>query len=147
LLDAALEHVAGDVGRFELSIEPRLPNLLVDPAQLERALANLFDNARRYAEGVPVEVSAHAEQGRLRVRVTDRGPGIPPEEREKVFEPFYRGEAPGAHGSGLGLAIVKGFVELNGGRVFVEPAKPGPGSTFVIELRIEAEHGDQYPAS
>jgi two-component system sensor histidine kinase KdpD len=139
LLDSALEHVAGDVGRFDLAIEPRLPNVLVDPAQLDRALANLFDNARRYGGDTPVGVSARAEGEKLVLRVTDRGPGIPPQDRERVFEPFYRGEGPGAKGSGLGLAIVKGFVELNGGRVFVEPARSGPGSTFVVELPIEAD--------
>jgi signal transduction histidine kinase len=71
------------------------------------------------------------------VKVADNGPGVPETDREHVFEPFYRGDGAEAHGgSGLGLAIVKGFVEGNGGRVWVEET-PGGGATFVLELQLE----------
>jgi len=78
------------------------------------------------------------EGDRLIVRVVDRGPGIPPAQLERVFEPFYRaGTARGGRrGSGLGLAIARGFVEANGGTLHVE-SLPGQGATFVFELPLE----------
>ncbi len=76
---------------------------------------------------------------RLVVRVVDRGPGIPPAQLERVFEPFYRAGTPqgGHRGSGLGLAIARGFTESNGGRLHVE-SLPGQGATFVFELPLAA---------
>jgi len=71
--------------------------------------------------------------------VVDRGPGLPAAETARIFEPFYRapGASPNGHrGSGLGLAIVRGFIEANGGRVWVE-SLPGQGSTFVVELPLK----------
>jgi signal transduction histidine kinase len=67
--------------------------------------------------------------------VIDRGPGIPDAECERIFEPFYRSARNGGShlGSGLGLAIARGFVEANGGRIWVE-STPGQGSTFVVDL-------------
>jgi two-component system, OmpR family, sensor histidine kinase KdpD len=78
---------------------------------------------------------------RLVVRIVDRGPGIPPAQLERVFEPFYRaGTAHGGHrGSGLGLAIARGFTESNGGRLHVE-SLPGQGATFVFELPLASQH-------
>jgi two-component system sensor histidine kinase KdpD len=74
---------------------------------------------------------------RLMVRIVDRGPGIPPAQLERVFEPFYRAGTPqgGHRGSGLGLAIARGFTESNGGRLHVE-SLPGQGATFVFELPL-----------
>jgi two-component system sensor histidine kinase KdpD len=73
------------------------------------------------------------------VRIVDRGPGIPPAQLERVFEPFYRaGTAGGGHrGSGLGLAIARGFTESNAGSLHVE-SLPGQGATFVFELPLQA---------
>ena len=82
------------------------------------------------------------------VRVVDRGPGIPPAQLERVFEPFYRaGTAAGGHrGSGLGLAIARGFAEANAGSLHVE-SLPGQGATFVFEFPLDsdAETGDSEP--
>jgi len=75
------------------------------------------------------------------VRVVDQGPGIEPAERQRIFEPFYRGaRAAGDHwtGSGLGLAIAKGFVEANGGAISVE-SLPGQGTTFIVSLPISEQ--------
>jgi two-component system sensor histidine kinase KdpD len=71
------------------------------------------------------------------MRVVDRGPGIPAAQRERIFEPFFRSDADGTghRGSGLGLAIVRGFVEGNGGRVWVE-SPPGHGTSFVLEFPL-----------
>jgi two-component system sensor histidine kinase KdpD len=73
------------------------------------------------------------------VRVVDRGPGIPPAQLERVFEPFYRAgtAASGHRGSGLGLAIARGFTEASGGTLHVE-SLPGQGASFVFELPLEA---------
>ncbi len=83
---------------------------------------------------------------RLVVRVVDRGPGIPPAQLERVFEPFYRAGTPqgGHRGSGLGLAIARGFTESNGGRLHVE-SLPGQGATFVFELPLAAQQPSHEP--
>jgi two-component system, OmpR family, sensor histidine kinase KdpD len=121
--------------RFSLSIDANLPLIRADGAQLERAFANLLENAARYSGAERVSVRARVVGGRLMIRVVDRGPGIAPAELTRVFEAFHRG--PGAHtGSGLGLAIVKGFVEANGGRVWAE-SLPGQGTSFVVALPLE----------
>ena len=105
---------------------------------LHRALRNLLENARRYGGG-DIEValrSVPAAGGpRAEIRVCDRGPGVPPEMRERIFEPFFRmpGHAEQAGGVGLGLALVKQIAERHGGSVRCE-GRDGGGSSFVIEL-------------
>jgi two-component system sensor histidine kinase KdpD len=123
-----------------IAMDRDLPLIEADGAQLERALANLIDNARRYSAPEPVLVRARASAGRIRLRIVDRGPGIPRRELKRVFEPFYQaGEGAGRRGgSGLGLAIVKGFVELNGGTVHAE-SLPGQGTSFVVEFPASGE--------
>jgi two-component system sensor histidine kinase KdpD len=135
---AAVDDVALPGGTFALALDADLPLIRADAAQLERAFANLLENSARYSGGHPVSVRARAVGARVLVRVVDRGPGVPAAQTARIFEPFYR--APNAtnghRGSGLGLAIVRGFVEANGGRVWVE-SLPGQGSTFVVELPLE----------
>ncbi len=124
---------AGHPGIVKVSADRDLPNVRADAAQLERAFANLVDNAVRHGGGQPVSVRARAVRDRVIVRVVDQGPGIPAPEQQRIFEPFYRGDA--SAGSGLGLAIVRGFVEANDGRVSVE-SLPGQGTSFVVELPL-----------
>jgi two-component system sensor histidine kinase KdpD len=125
--------------QFKFSIGPDLPLVRADAAQLERAFANLLENSARHSANHPVSVRARDIGGRLLVRIVDRGPGIPPQQLERVFEPFYRSgnERTGHRGSGLGLAIARGFLEVNGGRVWAE-SLPGQGTSFVVELPLEA---------
>lgn len=121
----------------EATFEDSLPLVRADAAQLERAFANLIANAVRHSGAEPVQVNAHETNGRIVVRVSNRGPAIPAEELDRIFEPFFRGrDAAPAGGSGLGLAIVKGFVEGNDGSVHAE-SLPGQGATFIVELPIE----------
>ncbi len=144
VLRAAMDETPHPPG-WNVAIDPDLPLIRADAAQLERAFANLLENAARHGAGHPVAVRARAvggtagkAGGRLLVRIVDRGPGIRAPERERIFEPFYRSEdrrRDGHTGSGLGLAIVRGFVEANGGRVWVE-SLPGQGATFVVELPL-----------
>jgi two-component system, OmpR family, sensor histidine kinase KdpD len=138
VLLAAVDDVAQPPGTFALALDADLPLIRADAAQLERAFANLLENSARYSGGHPVSVRARAVGPRVLVRVVDRGPGVPAAETARIFEPFYRapGAANGHRGSGLGLAIVRGFVEANGGRVWVE-SLPGQGSSFVVELPLE----------
>lgn len=130
-------HLPGDA--FSVSIDRGLPDVDADAAQLERAFANLLENAVHYSNGDPVSIRAREVNGRLVVRVVDRGPGIERELQERIFEPFYRAPsaANGDHrGSGLGLAIARGFIDANGGRVRAE-SLPGQGTAFVVEFPCE----------
>ena len=146
LIRAAVDEVVAAPDAFALSIDRDLPLVSVDPVQMERAFVNVLENARRHSGGHPVSVRARAVRDRVIVRVVDRGPGIPPAQLERVFEPFYRAGTPGsAHrGSGLGLAIARGFTEANAGSLYVE-SLPGQGATFVFEmpLREPAAHEDR----
>ncbi len=119
---------------MRLALDAELPPVSADPTQLERAFANLLDNAVVHGQGQPVLVRSRLVGPRVVVRVVDRGPGIPEHERERIFEPFYRsGSAAAGNGSGLGLAIARGFIEANGGEIAVE-SLPGQGSSFVVSF-------------
>jgi len=114
----------------------------IDKRRVARVLTNLLNNAEKYGDGaVGVWVTADEEQ--VRIFVDDAGEGVPPEDRERIFERFNRAGAAGRRGSstgvGLGLALVDEHVRLHGGRVWVEDA-PGGGARFAIELpRVELE--------
>jgi two-component system sensor histidine kinase KdpD len=139
VIHAAVDELALPAGTFSLAIDAELPLIRADAAQLERAFANLLENSARHSGGHAVSVRARVVGPRIFVRIVDRGPGVPPAEKQRIFEPFYRAPSQvqnGHRGSGLGLAIVRGFVEANGGRVWVE-SLPGQGSTFVVELPLE----------
>jgi two-component system sensor histidine kinase KdpD len=154
VIRAALAEIRAGQDEFGLSIDRELPLVSVDPVQMERAFVNVLENAHRHSGGHPVSVRARAvrslagpgaNQGagdRVIVRIVDRGPGIPPAQLERVFEPFYRAGTPagGQRGSGLGLAIARGFAEANAGSLHVE-SLPGQGATFVFELPLQAPDG------
>ena len=109
--------------------------LRVDPGALQRVLINLLENAARYSGG-PVELEADARPGRVRLRILDRGPGVPADQRERIFQPFHRLEASrNQHtgGSGLGLAIVKQLCEARGWHIEVEE-REGGGAAFCLDL-------------
>jgi two-component system sensor histidine kinase KdpD len=174
LIRAALAEVAARAEDFALSIDRDIPLMSVDPVQMERAFVNVLENARRHSGGYPVSVRARAVRSlagtrtqavvgvaqsargaasgpvgdRVIVRIVDRGPGIPPAQLERVFEPFYRAGTPGGEhrGSGLGLAIARGFAEANEGSLHVE-SLPGQGATFVFEfpLKDSTGHADAQP--
>jgi two-component system, OmpR family, sensor histidine kinase KdpD len=171
LIHAALAELAAGPQDFTLSLDRDLPPVSLDAVQMERAFVNVLENARRHSGGHPVSVRARAVRSlagarermpaagaggagrtgdRVIVRVVDRGPGIPPAQLERVFEPFYRAGTPGGEhrGSGLGLAIARGFAEANDGSLHVE-SLPGQGATFVFEfpLRRSSAAADGAPSS
>lgn len=123
-----------------------VPELAVDPVQIDQVLTNLLENAARFSPpGGEVFVSVAPFSGSVQVRVADQGPGVPPEDRERVFEAFVRGG--NGVGSGLGLAIARAIVLAHGGRIWLEGA-PGGGTAAVFELPIDArpsreEGGDE----
>ena len=137
ILRETAAHVDPSGARFAFAFDRELPMIRADGVQLERAFTNLLENAARYSGAERVSVRARVIGEQLKIRIVDRGPGIPPEELARVFEAFYRGASRDGHtGSGLGLAIVKGFVESNGGRVWAE-SLPGQGTSFVVTFPIE----------
>ncbi len=123
----------------ERDVAPGLPEIRGDAAALRRALANLVANAVKFAaagQWVAVRASARPDGKAVVLRVEDRGPGIPRDERERVFEPFYRGPAAERNatpGSGLGLSVVRHVVRAHGGSVHVE-GREGGGTAVVVEL-------------
>jgi two-component system, OmpR family, sensor histidine kinase KdpD len=136
MIRVALDSVQPPPGGFDVQLDPGLPLLRLDAAQVERALANVLDNASRYAGDEPVTIRARGNGRQLLLRIGDRGPGIAREKLERVFEPFH---GAGEHaGSGLGLAIARGFLEANGARIRAE-SLPGQGTTIVITLPVPAE--------
>ncbi len=125
--------------QVEMRLAAALPLLFVHPALIEQALFNVLENAAKFSPpGVPVVVSAATIDGRLAVEIADRGPGIPEEERRRIFDMFWsadRGDR-GARGSGLGLAIVRGMVGAHGGRVEALAGPDGAGTTIRITLPL-----------
>ncbi|MFF2026856.1 DUF4118 domain-containing protein, partial [Streptomyces sp. NPDC058171] len=119
-----------------LDIPQRLPMVSVDKGLLERAVANVVENAVKYSPAdARVLVAASAMADRVEIRVVDRGPGVPDEAKDRIFEPFQRyGDVPRGAGVGLGLAVARGFTEAIGGTLTAEDT-PGGGLTMVLSLR------------
>ncbi|MEA4907349.1 MAG: ATP-binding protein [Anaerolineaceae bacterium] len=118
-------------------LDSDLPLVYVDPERMVQVLWNLLENAHKYSSpGEPVTVGAFSQGEEVFIHVADRGPGIPAEEHEKIFQYFYRlSREQQLHtpGSGLGLAICRGIVDAHGGRIWVED-RQGGGSVFIVAL-------------
>jgi two-component system sensor histidine kinase KdpD len=123
--------------RVERDLAADLPLQYVDPDRFAQVLWNLLENAKKYAPScTAIKVEARWTSNGVLMEVADRGPGIPVEEREKIFQHFYRLKRDqGTHtqGSGLGLAICQGIVQAHGGRIWVED-QPEGGSVFRFTL-------------
>jgi two-component system sensor histidine kinase KdpD len=132
----ALATLPGRGRDVEVDVPEDLPRIDVDAALLERAIANLVANARAFSPPeTPVQVLGSSSGDQVDLRVVDRGPGIEPHDRERVFEPFQRlGDRAGSNGVGLGLAVARGFVEAMGGSLAPEDT-PGGGLTMVVSFR------------
>jgi two-component system, OmpR family, sensor histidine kinase KdpD len=135
LVYGALNEVGRSTERVNVSVPADAPPVLVDAVQVRQILVNLIDNALKFSPPKsPVSVRVTRTRKEVIVRVIDQGRGVPENELEHVFEPFYRGApAQDQTGTGLGLAIARGFAEANGGRLWAE-SRPGQGACFAIAL-------------
>ncbi|HEX2315210.1 MAG TPA: sensor histidine kinase KdpD [Thermomonospora sp.] len=151
--DEIVPRVLGDLGpddrrRVTIDVPGDLPEIQADPALLERVLANLVSNALRHSPpGRPVRLTAGAIGDRVELRVADSGPGIPPADRERVFQAFQRLDDRDNHtGVGLGLALARGLTEAMGGELLPEDT-PGGGLTMVVALPVHTTPGTERAAA
>ncbi len=123
----------------ELDVSSGLSTVVVqgEAKLLHRVVRNLLQNARRYADG-EVTLSLQQHSGQALIRVCDHGPGVPPDQRERIFEPFYRLPGASEHegGVGLGLALVKSITQRHGGSVRCDSRHGGTGTCFTVTLPI-----------
>jgi two-component system sensor histidine kinase KdpD len=123
--------------RFDLRFAPGLAPMWVHPALVEQALFNVIENAAKFSPaGEAILVDSRDVDGQLRIEVSDRGPGIPEDERKRIFDMFYsveRGDR-GGQGTGLGLAITQGMIGAHGGSVEALPGPDGRGTTIRMTL-------------
>lgn len=140
LADVVSDSLAADPSRpVTLQVEPASLQMIGDPDRLHQVLVNLVTNARVHTpNSASISVTAHEEGEHLRISVSDTGPGIPQEVRERIFDRFYRsdsGRSRDRGGSGLGLSIVKSVVEAHGGEVSVRSGPDGTTFTIIIPRR------------
>jgi signal transduction histidine kinase len=144
-----LKHRAGELERRKLSVTvaDSLPVVACHHAYLRQVLDNLISNAVKFSDGQAdpqIRIAARTEGPMVFLSVSDNGPGIPPQHRERVFEPFARLHPGGPKGSGIGLTIVKRIVEMYGGRVWIEPQEP-PGCTVTFSLPLLVARAASLP--
>jgi two-component system sensor histidine kinase KdpD len=136
LVAGALEELGAAGEAVEVTLPDDPGSVLVDAHQVQRALVNLVENALKYSPSAePVRVQVTGAPSEPAIRVIDHGPGVKPAERDRIFEPFQRGDRSDRPGAGLGLAIARGFAEANGGTLSVE-SRTGQGATFVLRFPI-----------
>jgi two-component system, OmpR family, sensor histidine kinase KdpD len=122
--------------RLNVLLREDLPMVPADVVQIDQALTNILENAAKFSPpGSEITVHAARWENTVQVRIADRGPPIPADLRERVFEPFVRGDD-GAAGTGLGLAIARAVVVAHGGRIWIEDA-PGGGTSVVLRLPVD----------
>jgi two-component system sensor histidine kinase KdpD len=133
---ADTEHELISGREIRLDVPEEIPLALVDHALIEQAVAKLLANAGNHtAPNLPIEIDADYTNENLLISVSDRGPGIPAEAAERLFEKFYRGDDRKTGGLGLGLSIARGLIEAHGGRLTVEN-RDGGGARFIIRLPV-----------
>jgi len=123
----------------EVSLAPDLPMLRLDPILFEQVLFNLLDNAAKYAPvGSRIDLIARKEGDVVAIEVMDEGPGIPPDDLERIFDKFYRVQAQDRRraGTGLGLAICRGFIEAQGGRIEARNRRDRSGAILTVRVPI-----------
>jgi two-component system sensor histidine kinase KdpD len=149
VVGAALQRLHRRLGQRAVTtrIPPDLPLVLMDDVLIEQVLVNLLDNAIKYTPPEsPIAIIATATDQAITVEVTDRGPGLPPGEENRIFERFYRVSPETERGVGLGLAICKAIVEAHGGRIWAHNV-PGSGVAFLFTLPLSKAPSDVASAS
>ena len=135
---------AEEAAHFDRGVEGQPVVVHGDPGLLRRMIRNLLANAERHGGGASrIHVDADAS-GRARLVVEDQGPGVAEADRERIFEPFYRGRTAGSmlEGSGLGLSIVRQIARAHGGEVAYVPVEGG-GSRFTVTLPVRRSSATQ----
>lgn len=130
---AVMAGLGGRADAVELDVPESLPRAWADPGLLERAIANVLDNALAWSGSVPVRIEAAQRGAYVQLRVIDRGPGVGAAERPRMFEPFQRLGDTSVGGVGLGLAVARGFLSAMGGTIEAEET-PGGGLTMVLSI-------------
>ncbi len=129
--------------KIESDFEPAAPGTVsLDVDALEQILGNLFSNVEKYAaEGGRLSISSYQENGTSTVTVSDAGPGIPREQRQAVFQPFYRlsNRLEDAAGTGIGLAIARELARMHGGDLKLVDSPVGAGAMFQVTLATATE--------
>jgi two-component system sensor histidine kinase KdpD len=130
ILSASMDRLRGALGQrsTEVTLPPDLPCVLAEPVLIEQVVTNLLENALRYTPSdAKIEIAAKAEDGMVKIQVADAGRGIPEQERDKVFEKFYRGGQSNKTdgGVGLGLTICRAIVRAHGGRIAIRDRQGG----------------------
>jgi two-component system sensor histidine kinase KdpD len=130
-----------------LDVHENIPLALVDHTLLEQAVSKLIANAGSHTPArLPIEVDAEYKADRLRISVSDRGPGVPNESAEQLFEKFYRGDDRRTGGLGLGLSIARGFVEAHGGQLTASN-RDGGGARFTMSLPVRVADANTLEAA
>jgi len=155
MMQDIVEAVARREGRrlgvkINVEVEDDLPVVEIDRLRMETVLRNLLDNAAKYSPpDYPVEITLQRQEDVIQVCVRDYGPGVPEDQKDRIFLRFYRGQVERGQrigGAGLGLAICKGFIEAHGGHIWVEDANPGARFCFQIPLNSSSpalQQGDK----
>jgi signal transduction histidine kinase len=126
-----------DTHELVVRFPDELPLVRGDEERLRQVLSNLISNAIKYSpEGGKITISGHGLPREVAITVSDKGPGLPIDEKERVFDRFYRAAAASQQGAGLGLFLARAIIEAHGGRIWVE-SELNQGSTFHFTLPRE----------
>jgi two-component system sensor histidine kinase KdpD len=141
LVHSALEKEMEDPALIQIDLPQDLPPVSADAGLIRLVIRQIVGNALKYSQGdAPIRLTARVEEDCVAVSIADRGPGIPPEEQQRIFDKYYRGQQGRDHltGMGLGLPIARTVVEAHDGRIWVE-SRPGEGATFSFTLPFAHE--------
>ena len=127
--------------KVSIDLPDDLPLVQMDMVLMTQVLVNILDNAIKYSpQGTPIDITAHADEKFIAITIADRGPGVPEQKKEKIFDKFFRIPVPeGAGGTGLGLSICKGIVEAHGGSICAENREGGGLKVLVTVSQSKAE--------
>lgn len=144
LVYSALEKDMAAGAQVEIDLPPNLPPVSADAGLIRLVIRQVTGNALKYSHpGAPITVRAETCEEGVRISISDRGPGISPEEQQRIFEKYYRGKQGRGHltGMGMGLPIARKVVEAHNGRIWVE-SEPGEGATFIFILPFSHEEAN-----